>query len=171
MEILIIIAGEGKNLELAKVFQSKISEANISSNILNLVELSLPLYTSRAEKEINSSDLLKNEIPLITNASGLIFVAPEYNGGIPPVLTNFIAWVSRSTKDWRQHFNGKPGAIASFSGGGGLHLLTSLRSQLAYVGMNVLGRQIQAHMGRPVEENSIESVVKELIRISQLTKS
>lgn len=171
MEILIITAGEGKNLELAKVFQSKIDQANISSRILNLVDLNLPLYTSRAEKEFNSSDLLKNEIPLITNASGLIFVAPEYNGGIPPVLTNFIAWLSRSTKDWRQHFNGKPAAIASFSGGGGLSLLTSLRIQLAYVGMNVLGRQIQVHMNRPVEENSVEAVVKELIRIAHVSNS
>lgn len=170
MQILIISASEGQNLELAKNFQKKVNQHEISCHILNLLDLDLPLYTSRAEKNISAAELLKNEILLLANASGLIFIAPEYNGGVPPVLTNFIAWTSRSTKDWRQHFNGKPAAIASFSGGGGLNLLTSLRTQLSYVGMNVLGRQVQVHQGRPLEESSIEAVVKELIKISSIVK-
>ena len=52
-------------------------------------------------------------------ASGFIICAPEYNGSIPPVLTNIIAWLSVMGDDWRLVFNGKIGLLATHSGGGG----------------------------------------------------
>ena len=46
-----------------------------------------------------------------------VICAPEYNGSIPPILSNFIAWLSISGDDFRNLFNGQPIAIATFSGG------------------------------------------------------
>ena len=36
-----------------------------------------------------------------------IIVAPEYNGVMPPVLNNAMAWTSRATKNWRDAFDDK----------------------------------------------------------------
>ena len=50
---------------------------------------------------------------LYNKAESFVFVSPEYNGGVPPALTNIIAWVSRlGGKDWRKSFNGKAAALA-----------------------------------------------------------
>ena len=56
-----------------------------------------------------------------------VICAPEYNGSIPPSFTNAIAWLSVMGDDFRVLFNGRPIAMATFSGGGGMELLLSLR--------------------------------------------
>ena len=42
--------------------------------------------------------------------------APEYNGSIPPILSNFIAWLSISGADFRNFFNGQIGKFELASG-------------------------------------------------------
>ncbi|MFL5784781.1 MAG: NADPH-dependent FMN reductase, partial [Bacteriovoracaceae bacterium] len=98
-------------------------------------------------------------------SQGIIFIAPEYNGGIPPMLTNFLAWVSRSTKNWRENLTGKPAALGTYSGGPGSNVITSLRLQLSYIGMNVVGRAMQFHSKNDFNESDIKAVVGELIKI------
>ena len=61
--------------------------------------------------EINKKEENFDTINKLTNAfiesSGLIICAPEYNGSIPPIITNMIAWISVSTDNWRDGFNKK----------------------------------------------------------------
>ena len=85
---------------------------------------------------------------------------------MPPVFTNFLAWVSRSSKEWRDCFNSKTAALGSFSGAGGQHALMAMRLQLSYIGMNVIGRQIIAHSARPAEDQSIQTICKQLMEHS-----
>jgi chromate reductase, NAD(P)H dehydrogenase (quinone) len=167
-KILIITASEVKNFELAQKFQEQLNALGQDAGILKLVELNLPLYSSINDPRFDAKDLLGHWYTEIHQAQGFIFLAPEYNGGLPPVFTNFLAWVSRTSKEWRECFNGKTAGIATFSGGGGQHALMAMRLQLSYIGINVLGRQIIAHAAKPADERSIEAVCRDLIKHSAL---
>lgn len=157
--VLIIIASNGQNLKLAESFQAQYKELDAKAEILDLVELDLPLYSPAAEgKGIPSQ--LTGVLEKLENADALAVIAPEYNGGVPPTLTNFIAWTSRSANDWRKYFNGKQTAIASFSGSGGVNVLNSMRIQLSYVGANVVGRHVQATFSSEAKAEDIEAVAR-----------
>ena len=165
-KIIIVTASEIKNLELANEFEAKLKDLEVETHILNLVALDLPLYSSRTEGKFKGEELLKSVLPDIQSANGFVFIAPEYNGSTPPVFNNFLAWLSRSSKDWRMYLNGKPAVIATFSGGGGFNVLLSMRTQLAFIGMNVLGRQILTHSNKALEIKSLEAVTSELVKLS-----
>jgi chromate reductase len=158
--ILIITASNGHNLKLAKSFEEKYSELDAKSEILDLVELDLPLYSPKAEQEQGVPKKLTSWLEKVESADALVFCAPEYNGGVPPTLTNFIAWTSRADKDWRKFFNAKTAAIASFSGSGGVNVLNSMRVQLSYIGCNVIGRHIMTHMKMPLKPEDLDAVAR-----------
>ncbi|WPU64097.1 NADPH-dependent FMN reductase [Peredibacter starrii] len=163
--IVILTASEVKNLELAQKFKESLESQNANVSIINMVELDLPLYSSRTESKFTGAELLKGQMPLLEQAHGYVFIAPEYNGSTPPVFNNFLAWLSRSSKDWRNCLNGRPAAIATFSGGGGFNVLLAMRTQLAFIGMNVIGRQILTHSNKVLDEKSLLSVSQELVKL------
>ncbi len=167
-KIIIFSASEVKNLELAESFKKSLEDQNAEATIINLVDLELPLYSSRTESLYKGEELLSKQLPLISQAQAFIFIAPEYNGSTPPVFNNFLAWLSRSSKDWRAYLNGKPAAIATFSGGGGFNVLLAMRTQLAFIGMNVLGRQILTHSNKVLDEKSLLSISQELVSIGSM---
>jgi NAD(P)H-dependent FMN reductase len=164
-KIAIVLASEQKNLELANHIKAEIERTGNEVCLIQLVDLNLPLYTSRAEKNHSPAELLGDSLTKIKDSHGFVFLAPEYNGGIPPILTNFLAWVSRSSKDWRQNLNGKSVALGTYSGGPGSNLITGLRLQLSYIGMNVVGRAMQFHSKNDFNEADIKAVVEQLIKI------
>lgn len=166
--IVIFSASEVKNLELAESFKKCLQDQNVEATIINLVDLELPLYSSRTESLYKGEELLSKQLPIIFQAEAFIFIAPEYNGSTPPVFNNFLAWLSRSSKDWREYLNGKPAAIATFSGGGGFNVLLAMRTQLSFIGMNVLGRQILTHSNKALDEKSLLIITQELVKVSSL---
>ncbi len=159
-QVTIISASDGKNLALSQKFETVLKEAGSKVTILDLVELNLPLYTSKAP--FKGADLLA---PLqgALAAQSFVFIGPEFNGGIPPVLTNFFAWASTSSKDWRHHFNTKKAAIATYSGGDGILFLSALRLQLAYIGFTVIGRQLSANDRKEADPKSITDICQQLL--------
>tara|TARA_B100000579_G_C22530479_1_gene710490 strand:- start:252 stop:779 length:528 start_codon:yes stop_codon:yes gene_type:complete len=167
-KIIIISASNGKNLELSKKFQAKTNELNYPSEILDLTELNIPLYNPR----IHSKNEIPNEVLILKKklfeTEKWIICAPEYNGSIPPILSNFIAWLSVSGDDFRNLFNGQPIAIATFSGGPGIELITSLRIQLAHLGSQVLGRHLSSNYSKPADEKTIVDIIKRLIQMKRL---
>lgn len=164
--VVIVVASTVKNLELARKFEEKLSSLDAEVTVINLVELDLPLYTSVSDTKFSAIELLKDHLPVLEKSKGLVFIAPEYNGSTPPVLPNFLAWLSRSSKEWRNHLNGKHAAIATYSAGTGLHVLAAMRAQLAFIGMNVLGRQIVTSGQKALDENSLLAVCSELLKYS-----
>lgn len=162
--ILIVVASNNKNMELALEIKKTIELREINTEILDLVEIDLPLYTfDRELKEIPF--VIKNYINLMESATEVVFVSPEYNGGIPPTLTNFIAWISRfGDENWRRVFNGKRAALATHSGAGGSSMLASLRLQLSYLGMNTIGRQIITTFTKKLSQETVDAVVEELVK-------
>lgn len=164
-EILILLSSTGKNAELGSELARRVESMGGAARIESLVELELPLYSSKTE----SAGIPAEAAALATRLSAaraLIVLAPEYNGGLPPVLTNAIAWISRSGGDWRAAFNGKLCAIGTVSGGNGLHALAALRQQLSYLGVTVLGRQLCVTREKPLNPDSAEAVVKQLLALS-----
>lgn len=163
-KICIIVASIGKNLELAQEIAEVLKEKKIESCFLNIVDMNLPLYTSAAESEHSAEELIMPYQKHIS-ADAFIFVAPEYNGGPPPSFTNFLAWVSRSAKNWREHFNGKPAMLASYSAGSGIQSINIMRIQLSHVGMNVIGRTIQSTSGRIHKTEDVKETCDALIKM------
>ena len=166
--LIIISASNGKNLELSNNFLKKSKELNIPSEIIDLTTINIPLYNPRihSKKDIPSEvNLIKEKLFAIEK---WIICAPEYNGSIPPILSNLIAWLSISGDDFRNLFNGQPIAIATFSGGPGIELITSLRVQLAHLGAQVVGRHLSANYNKPAEEKTIEDIINRLIQMKRL---
>ena len=167
-DLIIISASCGKNLELSKQFQEKSNKLNLSSEILDLTTLDIPLFNPRIHTKDNiPSEVIEIKLKLF-DIKKWVICAPEYNGSIPPILSNFIAWLSISGEDFRNLFNGQPIAIATFSGGIGLELLTSLRIQLVHLGSQVLGRQLHSSFSKPIDDQAIEDILKRLIQMKKL---
>ena len=166
-DLIIISASCGKNLELAQKFLEKSNEFNINAEILDLTSIDIPLFNPRIHNKENIPIKILEIKKKLFSIEKWIICAPEYNGSIPPILTNFIAWLSVSGDDFRHLFNGQPIAIATFSGGVGLELLTSLRIQLVHLGSQVLGRQLVSSFSKPIDIKTIEDIIQ---RLSQMKK-
>jgi chromate reductase, NAD(P)H dehydrogenase (quinone) len=163
IDVMIVVASSGKNLELAGKIKNCIEKSGKVAEVLELDSLEWPLFTQGYYEAEGAPEGVLSVVEKVSNAKRFVFVAPQYNGGIPPVLTNFFAWVSISTKEWRDAFNGKIAAIATHSGSGGLHLLMALRVQLGYVGMTVVGRELHTNYGKALNEESLDEVVRGLL--------
>ena len=159
-KITIVVGSNGKNLLLAQKFEATLKELGVQSQLLDLVTLELPLYSPKSSHK--GADLLA-PLETVLQGDAFVFIGPEYNGGIPPVMTNFLAWASTSSKDWRMHFNAKKAAIATHSGGDGLLFLTALRLQLSYIGMTVVGRQLSANDRKEADPKSLVDICQQLL--------
>lgn len=165
--ILYLSATTGKNLELAKALANTGSTIGGEHRVISLVAENLPLYSTEAE-QVGVPEAAKILTQNLTEADALVLIAPEYNGSIPPVLTNAIAWISRSGgDDWRAAFSGKIAAVATHSGGGGQKVLAAMRAQLEHLGTNVLARQILTHYKKPLNPDSAKAVIGELLNYSK----
>jgi len=164
--VLVLVASTGKNAELASTLAAEIGAQGATAETVDIVGLGLPLYVSKAEKG-GVPEAALSMAERLRDARALVFVAPEYNGALPPSLVNLIAWVSVcGDEDWRAGFNGKVAAIATFSGGGGQWALAAMRAQLAYLGVTVLGRQILTNYKKPLNAESATAVVQQLLALT-----
>ena len=159
-KITILTASQGKNAELGQKIK-EIAEKKFNCELIDLVELNLPLY-SEAEEEKGVPKNAKDLSFSLSSSEGLIVIAPEYNGSFPPSLNNAICWISRSGKDWREAFNEKTTLIATHSGGGGQHVLMAMRQQLSFLGANVLGRQLLTNYNKELNIDSLHQCLAQM---------
>ena len=106
-QITVFLSSQNKNKELAAEIVTSLEANNLSVSLIDLVELDFPLYSSKTQDRIGTPNELMKLYDQCKASDGFIFIAPEYNGGIPPVLTNALAWLSVIGKNWRDAFNGK----------------------------------------------------------------
>ena len=158
--ILIIAATSDLNLDLAKNLQVLLSDLGQEAEILELEKLKLPLFGSENRPAEDTAEKLTNQM---ISASAFIICAPEYNGGVPPILSNAITWITVQTKNWRDAFNGKWALISTHSAGSGYRFLTAFRSQLEYLGSNVLARTIAVSDEKPLDKDSAKRILQGLI--------
>ena len=167
-DVLVIAASNGENLKLAQRFVDEARAQGKSADLLDLTTLDLPLFTPRV-KDQGIPDGVRPLHEQLMGAPRWVICAPEYNGSIPPVLTSAIAWLSVQGDDFRALFNGRPVAMASFSGGPGIELLMVLRTQLAHLGAQVVGRTLAGNQNRPPRDSSLQDLLNRLMQMEPLS--
>ena len=166
-ELLVIAASNCENLKLAQRFADQARALGQTAEVLDLTTVALPLFTPRTQEQ-GTPDFVGPLQQQLMAAPRWVICAPEYNGSIPPCLTNAIAWLSVQGDDFRQLFNGRPVAMATFSGGGGMELLLSLRIQLTHLGAQVVGRQLLSNHAKPPQDDSITDLLQRLLQMAPL---
>lgn len=164
---IILVSSLNENMKLAKVLQKQLKSLNVESMIINLVELHLPLYDSFKEEHDGIPLEIKGLMQDMDNSPGYIVVAPEYNGSIPPVLSNTVAWISRATSDFRKLFNEKIILLATHSGSGGTGVTGAMRSQFMKLGSIILSREIITTYEKKLDEKSSQKILKQFVNFSQ----
>ena len=102
---------------------------------IDLAAFDLPLYSAAIEADAFPPDAERLKA-LFAAQDGLLFVSPEYNGSLPPLLKNAIDWASRPTGGEGlvalTAYRGKAAAVmsASISPFGGLRGLNTVRTVL-----------------------------------------
>lgn len=164
-DLLVITASHGENLRIAERFAAEGRAAGLASTVLDLTSWDLPLFSSRLQEAGVTPERVAELEATLAAAPRWVICAAEYNGSIPPVLTNAIAWLSVQGSDFRALFNGRPVVIATHSGGGGHTVLVALRLQLAHLGAQVVGRQLVSNGANPAKDTSIADLVQRLISL------
>jgi len=160
-DLLVIAASNGENLKLAHRFAAEARHQGGSADVLDLTALPLPLFTPQGQGEPHPAVAQLEQT--LNGATRWVICAPEYNGGIPPVLTSAIAWLSVQGSDFRALFNGRPVVIATHSGGAGQTMMACLRLQLAFLGAEVVGRQLVSHRHNPAKDETIADLTRRLL--------
>jgi NAD(P)H-dependent FMN reductase len=149
IDVLVIAASNGHNLQLAERFAAAARMQGHSAAVLDLTTITLPLFTPRAQAAGTPPMLAVLEAQLAA-APRWVICSPEYNGSIPPVLTSAIAWLSVQGSDFRALFN---------------CVLTAMRLQLAHLGAHVVGRQLSSNSDNPAKDDSIADLITRLHQI------
>ena len=162
-KILLVSATSGKNYELAQDLKEIIDNTtSIDTAVINLESYGLALYMPDIETENETASALSAEFE---NADGFVFCAPEYNGGLPPILTNAFTWISVTTANWRDGFKDKYAVIATRSAGSGQRFLIAFRSQLEYMGTLVMPKTIVVTNTQSLNRKSAERTLQHLIHL------
>lgn len=163
-KIIILSGSNNNNLKLSNEVLAEVLKQGASGEVIDLTTLSLPVYTTTEEKKGIPAEI-RPYVDKLSQADAMVAIAPEYNGGVPPVVTNFISWISRAgNEDWRACFNGKKMALGTHSGSGGMQLLNAMRMQFSYLGMIVIGRQLHTHYKKELNPDSLKEVISHLLK-------
>jgi len=167
INVIIVSATSGTNLKLSKDILKLLDNKKFEVKILNIEHVGLPLFNpSTIEKDKKKYE---EKIKSITNnivwSNGIIFCAPEYNGNVPPVLSNAIAWISVTTSYWRDGFKDKHCLVTSSSGGSAKRFQQSMHSQLEHLGANVFEKKIIINSSNKLINIDQENDLKEFLKL------
>ena len=162
--LLIISSTKKSNYELSKVIRDYLeNKKSLSCKVISLEDFDLPLYTPTLEsfykKDNTFPENIQKSKELICSSTALIWCSPEYNGGISPIVTNAIAWISRATEDWKEGFKDKHSLICTSSGGNGKNFIEGFRIQLSYLGSIVFERSLIQTNAKKIDETDFSSVL------------
>ncbi len=171
------------NAKLAAVAAHRFAQTGTEVTRLSLADFPLPIYDGDLQTK---SGVPKNAVDLkrmIGSHHGVLFVTPEYNASVPPLLKNAIDWVSRvqDTHESRgQVFHGRAFAIAGASRNrlGGSRALAALRLILSACQALVIPNQLglafadEAYddldrLKHPPDIEALGAMVRQLIDVSQ----
>ncbi|WP_419763624.1 MAG: NADPH-dependent FMN reductase [Arcobacter sp.] len=163
--ILIFVSSLNENMKLAKVLQEQLNEENINSEIINLVDLKLPMYDSFKEENDGIPQKALDLTEKMKKANGYIFVSPEYNFSLPPVLVNMLAWISRIGNDFRALFSMKKIQLATHSGSNGQDGLNTMRTQFTRLGAIVMPREILTTYEKQLNKDSSKRILQQYVQL------
>lgn len=151
MPKLIIVPGSARrdsvNRKLASVAAEIAIEAGAEVELIDPADFPIPLFDQEIEEAGGLPPAAKELKARITAADAILFVSPEYNSSVTPLLKNIIDWVSRQGSDREpalSAYRGKVAGLLSASPGalGGLRGLVHLRAILSNLGVLVVPKQL-----------------------------
>jgi chromate reductase, NAD(P)H dehydrogenase (quinone) len=171
------------NARLAAVVAHEFALAGVEVNRLSLSDYPLPIYDGDLETR---SGVPKNAVNLkrmIGSHHGIVFVTPEYNSSLPPLLKNAIDWVTRVAERGEtpgQVLRERAFGLASASEGrfGGSRCLAALRLVLTGCRATVVPNQLALSFAdRAYDDNdrlknagdveALKAMVMQLIDVAQ----
>jgi chromate reductase len=171
------------NARLAAAAAYQFAQAGAEVTRISLGDFPLPIYDGDLQAK---SGVPKNAINLkrmIGAHHGVIFVTPEYNSSVPPLVKNTIDWVTRvqDAQEARgQVFRERVFAIAAASESrlGGTRALAALRLILSACHATVIPNQLALSFAgeayddmdslkHPADIEALNALVRQLIDVSQ----
>ena len=164
------------NEVLRKHMSMKLREAGVDVTDLSLADFEMPMFNEDLEAE-HTPDTAVRLAEMFRSYDIVLIITPEYNGGMTPLVTNTLAWVSRQKPNPFKHAvfgiggvsNGKYATIFAQS-----HLRDSLSKIGALVVPTLLGigpfEDTFDADGNPTEANikwKVGQMVKELTHFSR----
>ena len=126
MNICILSTSSRDNSEsrnVSDLIKSKLATQGINATVIDLYELSLPIYDATGEGKW--VDRLKPVLDTLEQADGIVFVCPEWDGMMSVALHNFFHYLKQEIAD-------KPVYLVGVSAGrGGRYPLLQMR-QMGY---------------------------------------
>jgi len=183
---LLILPGSARrdsvNRKLAGIAAQLATEAGAEVDLIDPADYELPLFSQDLEDAGGLPAAAKQLKAKFLAANAIVFVSPEYNSSITPLMKNFIDWVSRSETDDEPSlaaYRGKVAGLLAASPGalGGLRGLVHLRSILGNIGVLVVPKQFALSgaydkfdgSGKLTDESVIKSVrgvIQEVIAVA-----
>ena len=159
-----ITATSDNNRALADKFADSAREMGHEADIIDLVELDMPMFTVARSKELDTVPGMAELKAAMSGADSWMIIAPEYNGSMPPTLNNAVAWLSTEWQDFRALFNRRKVGLATHSGGGGAHVIMAMRSMFSFLGADVMGRALTSGRNKEANPETIDAMVDNLAR-------
>ena len=168
-KLLIVCSTRNTNYDLSLSIKKFYDEKEKTEcEIISLEDFDLPLYNPTLEESFKEDDSFPSNINKVKkrlcSSDALIWCSPEYNGGISPIVTNMIAWISRATEDWKEGFKDKCSLICTSSGGNGKNFVEGFKLQLSYLGSEVLDRSIIKTKKKDIEKKEFTSILEDFYK-------
>lgn len=180
---VLILPGSGRrdsvNRKLAAVAARLVADSGAVADLIDPADFPLPLFDQDLEAAAGLPPAAKALKGRFMAADALIFVSPEYNSSLSPLMKNFIDWVSRAESPDEAPlaaYRGKVAGLLAASPGalGGLRGLVHLRSILGNIGVLVTPRQFalgdafskfggSGALNDPAAVNGVKAVVGEVV--------
>ncbi len=171
------------NAKLAAAVAQELAQAGAEVTRLSLGDFPLPIYDGDLQSKSGVPKQAINLKRMIGSHHGVLFVTPEYNSSVPPLVKNTIDWVSRvqdANEIRGQVFRGRPFAVAAASENrlGGTRALSALRLILSACHAVVIPNQLalsfateayddRDRLKHPADAEALQAMVRQLIDVSQ----
>jgi NAD(P)H-dependent FMN reductase len=186
LKILVIpgsLRSGSHNAKLAAAAAHELALAGAEVTRISLADFPLPIYDGDLQSKSGVPKHAVNLKRMMGAHHGVLFVSPEYNSSVPPLLKNAIDWVSRvqdSHETRGQVFRERAFAIAAASESrlGGTRALAALRLILTACHALVIPNQLALsfaaeayddmdRLKHPADSEALNALARQLIDISQ----
>jgi chromate reductase len=171
------------NARLAAAAAYEFAQAGVEVTRISLGDFPLPIYDGDLQTKSGAPKNAVNLKRMIGAHHGVLFVTPEYNSSVPPLVKNTIDWVTRvqDVQESRgQVFRDRVFAIAAASESrlGGSRCLAALRQILSACHATVIPNQLALsfageayddmdRLKHPADIEALNALVRQLIDVSQ----
>ena len=83
------------NEVLRRHMSMKLREAGVSVTDIDLNEFEMPIFNQDIEDAGDTPEAAKRLADIFRTTDIVLIISPEYNGGVPPLVVNVVAWLSR----------------------------------------------------------------------------